>query len=185
MSGKSGWKTTKNIVVSVLGVLLALDVGLGVFLWRTSRESPEEAREEVAQLALQAKLRQAEVVRGEKIRASLPQVGRDCDKFFQDTFVDKATGYSELESDLYSIANKAGLRISDTNYKEQEVKSHGVTEITISADVEGSYSSLIQFIDGLQQSKNFYLLNNLSLGSSQVQSGGIKLQLELRTYFRS
>jgi len=183
MSAKSGWKTTKNIVMGVLGALLALDVGLGVFLWRTSRQSPEEARAEVEHLALQAKLRRAEVVRGEKIRASLPQVGKDCDSFFEETFVDKASGYSALESDLNSIANKAGLRISDKNYKEQDVKNHGVTEISIAADVEGSYSSLIQFIDGLQQSKNFYLLNNLSLGSSQ--GGVIKLQLELRTYFRS
>lgn len=183
MSAKSGWKTTKNIVVTVLAVLLAADVGLGIFLWRTSRESPEETRAEVDRLALQAKLRQAEVVRGEKIRASLPQVGRDCDKFFDDTFVDKVSGYSALESDLNSIAGKAGLHISDKNYKETDVKNHGVTEISISTDVEGSYSSIIQFIDGLQQSKNFYLLNNLSLGSSK--DGVIKLQLELRTYFRS
>jgi len=183
MTAKSHWKTTKTVVATVVGVLLAIDVGLGIFLWRTSRQSPAQARAEVERLTLQAKLRRAELVRGEKIRASLPQVGRDCDKFYETTFLDKASGYSALQSDLDSIAGKAGLRISARTYKETEVKNRGVTEIAISTDVEGNYSSIIQFIDGLQQSKNFYLLNNLSLASAK--GGEIKLQLLLRTYFRS
>lgn len=183
MTLKTHWKTTKRVVAIFLGLLLALDVALGVFLWRTSRQTPEEARAEVDRLTLQAKLRRAELARGEKIRVSLPQVGRDCDKFYQSAFLDKVSGYSALESDLSSIANKAGLHISGTNYKETEVKNRGVTLISISTGVEGSYPSIIQFIDGLEQSKNFYLLNNLSLASDKA--GEIKLQLELRTYFRS
>jgi len=183
MSAKSNWKTTKTIVAAVLGLLVAVDVGLGIFLWRSSRQSPAQARAEVARLTLQAKLRRAELARGEKIRSSLPQVGKDCDNFYQDTFLDKASGYSALESDLDSIASKAGLRISARTYKEAEVKGRGVTEISISTSVDGNYSSVIQFIDGLQQSKNFYLLNDLSLASAK--GGEIKVQLLLRTYFRS
>jgi Tfp pilus assembly protein PilO len=183
MTPKSHWKTTKTVVAVVLGLLIAMDIGLGVFVWRTSRQSPLQARAEVARLALQAKLRWAELARGEKIRASLPQVGKDCDQFYDKTFLDKASGYSALESDLDSIAGKAGLRILERTYKETELKNHGVTEISIATSVEGNYSAIIQFIDGLQQSKNFYLVNNLSLASAK--GGEIGLQLELRTYFRS
>jgi Tfp pilus assembly protein PilO len=183
MSVSSHWKTTKTVVAVVLALLLTTDVGLGIVLWRVSRQTPEDTRAEVDRLTLQAKLRRAELARGEKIRASLPQVGKDCDRFYQSAFLDKASGYSALESDLNAIADKAGLRIFDRNYKEEELKNRGVTEVTIATGVEGSYPAIIQFINGLEQSKNFYLLNNLDLASDR--GGEIKLQLELRTYFRS
>jgi Tfp pilus assembly protein PilO len=183
MSAPSTWGTIKRLMTIALALLLAADIGLAVFLWRTSRQSPAEVRSELDRLALIAKLRKAEVARGEKISASLPQVGADCEKFYQNTFLDKASGYSALDADLSTIADKAGLRMSSLNIKEKELKNHGVTEISISTGVEGNYSSVIQFINGLEQSRNFYLLNDLQLASAR--GGAIKLELDLRTYFRS
>jgi Tfp pilus assembly protein PilO len=183
MNAKSAWAHTKIVIVAALGLLLAADVALGFFLWRNSSESPEQFRSEIQRLQLQAKLREAEIARGEKIRESMPHVGRDCDSFYEDTFLSKDTGYSAIEADLNSIAEKAGLRLSGTMYKESEVKNRGVTQIAISTGVDGNYASIIQFINGLEQSKNFYLLNDLRLSSANA--GAIKLQLELRTFFRA
>lgn len=179
----TSWVIVKRLTVVALAGLLAADVALGVFLWRTSRESPAEIHAQLDHLALEAKLHKAEVARGEKISASLPQIGKDCEAFYQNTFLDKATAYSALDADLSSIAEKAGLRMSALNLKEKEIKNRGVTEISIATGVEGNYSAIIHFINGLEQSKNFYLLNDLRLGSAR--GGAIKLDLELRTYFRS
>lgn len=183
MSEKSSWAQTKKTITIALAILLAADVAAGVFLWRTSRQRPEQMRAEVQQLTLQAKLRQADVARGQKIRASLPQVGKDCSQFYQSTFLTPETGYSTIDADLSSIADKAGLHISDTNFKQSETKTHGVKEISISTSVEGNYASIIQFISGLEQSRNFYLLNDLQLTSAK--GGAIKLNLKLRSFFRA
>ncbi|HTS11801.1 MAG TPA: hypothetical protein VMH00_06770 [Candidatus Limnocylindrales bacterium] len=183
MKNEGSWSGTKRFTTIALAVLLIVDVGLGVFLWQSSRQNPEELRAQRETLALQAKLRKAEVERGRRIRASLPQIGLDCDKFYKDTFLDPATGYSAVESDFNTIADKAGLRTSATNFKEKVIKDHGVTELQISTTVDGSYSSVIQFINGLEQSKIFYLLNDLHLTSATA--GAVKLQLDLRTYFRT
>ena len=42
---------------------------------------------------------------------------------------------------------------------------------------------MIQFINGLEHSKNFYLLHALELDTSS--SGIIRLKLGVRTYFRT
>lgn len=183
MSEKSGWQHTKKRITVALAILLAADVAAGVFLWRTSRQRPEQMRAEVQRLTLQSKLRQADVSRGQKIRASLPQAGRDCSQFYETAFLTPDTGYSAIAADLSSIADKAGLRVSDTTYKESETRTHGVKEISISTSVEGNYPSIIHFISGLEQSRNFYLLNDLQLTSAK--GGAIKLNLRLRTFFRA
>mgnify|MGYP001608520988 FL=1 len=66
--------------------------------------------------------------------------------------------------------------------KERPLETRGVTEVTVSATVEGDYVSVVRFINGLERSDNFYLLDSLGLASST--GGSIKLNLQLRTYFR-
>lgn len=166
-----------------LGLLLAADVAAGIFLWRMSLQKPAEMRSQLKTLELRAKLGEADVARGTKIRSSLPQVEKDCGKFYQTAFLDEASGYSSVDADLSSIADKAGLRISDTIFKEKDVKTHGVKEVSIATTVEGNYPAIIQFISGLERSKNFYLLNDLQLNSAKA--GAIRLQLNLRTFFRT
>jgi Tfp pilus assembly protein PilO len=183
MSETTGWARTKTIITVALAILIAADIGVGVFFWRTSQQKPAEMRAELDHLRLEAKLREADVRRAEKIRASLPEVGKDCDNFYQSAFLDGSSGYSSVDADLSSIADKVGLRISDTTYKKSDASKNGVQEVAISTTVEGNYAAVIQFISGLEQSKNFYLLNDLSLTSAKA--GAIQLQLKLRTFFRA
>ncbi len=175
-----GWKLWTGIT---LGVVLALDLALAVFLWRASLQRPEAVRAQRDHLALQAKKLRADVERGEKIRASLPQAGKDCDAFYQTSFLDSPTGYSRIESDLDAIATKAGVKISGFTFKQKELKDRGVTEIEIATNLDADYPAVIQFINGLERSKNFYLLDSLRLASATT--GGIRLDLELHTYFRT
>jgi hypothetical protein len=174
------WKLWVGIA---LGALLAADLGLGVFLWRGAVQDPRALRAERDRLAVQAKLLRADVERGAKIRSSLAKAGQDCDAFYRQSFLDSASGYSQIEADLAGIASHAGVKTSGFGFKRQEVKDRGVTEITITTGVEADYPGVFRFINGLERSKNFYLLKELRLES--VATGGIKLNLELHTYFRT
>jgi Tfp pilus assembly protein PilO len=179
----SSWQTWKKWTGAALALLLVADIALAFLLWRSSSIGPVEMRAQRDDLALQARLLKADVERGEKIRASLPQVGKDCEDFYQRSFLSASTGYSSVETDLGAIAAKAGLKTSGFAFTQHDVKDRGVTEMTITTSVDGNYESVIQFINGLERSRNFYLLNNLSLTSAT--SGEVKLQLELQTYFRT
>jgi hypothetical protein len=173
------WKRWTGIA---LAALLAVDLALASFLWQASREGPEVMRVRRDHLAAQAKLLRADVDRGDRVRASLPQAGKDCDSFYHQTFLDASTGYSRIAADLGGIASRAGVRTSGFAFKQKEIKDRGVTEISIGTSVEADYPAVIQFINGLERSKNFYLLDGLHL--TAATAGGIRLQLELHTYFR-
>jgi len=183
MKLETNWRTWKLAISIALAVLIVADLALIFVLWQAAREGPQAMRAQRDRLAAQAKLLKADVKRGEKIRESLPQIGKDCDAFYHDRFLNAATGYSAIEADLVELTGKAGLKTTGFTFKQKDVKDHGVTEISIETGVSGDYPSIIRFINDLEHSKNFYLLDNLRLESAST--GGIRLSLDLRTFFRS
>jgi hypothetical protein len=183
MNPSGNWQTWKKLVGAALGLLLLADIALAVFLWNGSRQGPDALRAERNDLALQAKLLRADLRRGESIRGSLPQVGADCDAFYKNSFLDAKTGYSRIESDLGAIAQKSGVQTPSLSFRQVQVEGRGVTEIEIKTAVDADYPSVIRFVNGLERSKNFYLVDELSLASEAA--GSIQLEITMHTYFRT
>ncbi|MFZ3216883.1 MAG: hypothetical protein WA192_12560 [Candidatus Acidiferrales bacterium] len=179
------WLVWKKWITIALALLFAADLGLVYVRWQGSREGAESLSAQRDRLKLQAKLLHADVARGTQIRNALSGEGREYDNFYHTAFLSAETGYSTIEADLGSIAAKANLRTSGITFSQKEVKGRGVDEIKIADTVEGDYPAIIQFINGLEHSKNFYLLGNLKLDSANAAAGGIRLHLELSTYFRT
>ncbi|MGA7623121.1 MAG: hypothetical protein WCA38_09730 [Candidatus Acidiferrales bacterium] len=180
----TSWKIWKKIIVAAVVVVFAADLGLVYVLWQSSREGAATMAAQRDHLALQAKLLKADVARGEQIRQSLSGVGKEYDGFYKTAFLGTTEGYSAIDEDLGSIADKAKLKSSGITFQEKEVKGRGVEEVQIADTVEGDYPAIIQFINGLERSKYFYLLSDLKLDSATT-GPGIRLHLELRTYFRT
>jgi hypothetical protein len=178
--GLQNWKRWIRIA---LAVPLILDLGLILYLWQGGRGNPREIRAEVGRQTTEAKLLRADVDRGDKIRASLPQAGKDADSFYQQSFLDTSTGYSRIESDLGAIAAQSGVRTSGFTFKQKATKEPGVTQISITTSLEADYPAVIRFINGIERSKNFYLLDEMQLKS--VSTGGLSLQLELHAFLRT
>jgi hypothetical protein len=183
MNSARGLQNWKRWIWIALAVLLVLDLGLAVYLWQGGRGDPQEIRAEVSRQTTEAKLLRADVDRGEKIRASLPQAGKDAEAFYQQSFLGASTGYSRIESDLGAIAAQAGVRTSGFTFKEIATKESGVSQISVTTSVEADYPAVIRFINGIERSKNFYLLDQMDLKS--VSTGALSLQLELHAFLRT
>jgi Type II secretion system (T2SS), protein M subtype b len=183
MSGDRTSQKWKRSVSIALAVPLVLDLGLAIYLWQGGHGNPREVRAELSRLVTQAKLLRADVNRGERIRSSLPEAGEEANAFYRNSFLDASTGYSQIESDLGAIAAQAGVRTSGFTFKETPIKGRGVTEISITTSLDAGYPAVIQFINGIERSKNFYLLDRLQINSAST--GGLRLDLELHAFLRT
>ena len=175
----------KRVILTLLSLLVAADIALGVYSWQLSSvpRTPQSAFEKEN---LELKLLRGDIEHAQSIRDDMPKTRQDCHKFEQ-SLPPASTGDSVIYSQLYEIASQSGLHIVSLANKQKSVENRGLSEVSIDATVSGEYGSVVRFVNGLQRSPTFYILDGLALSSDtqeQKAGGPIRVGLHIRTYFR-
>lgn len=175
----------KRIILVVLGLLVAADLGLAIYSWRLA-SSPHRPQKELDVLKMKMMVLKGDIDSAQDIKDHMPATRKDCEKFEQ-SLLPASTGYSTIIAELDEIAKKSGgLQMTLTN-KEKELSNRGMTELTLDATVSGDYGSIVRFVNGLQRSERLYIVDGLALASdtqNQNGNGPIRVGLHIRTYFR-
>ena len=175
-------KSTQKLIRWLLVAVLVADLALAAVNWKIAA-APRDPEDELHTLRQQRALLAADVARAKKIRADLPDVERNSGAFFQQQIMPAQSGYSALIDNLGALARTAGVRTGNITYREGAPDKRGVIEVEIGASVSGDYPNIVRFINGLEHSDTFYVLDSLTLGAGSA--GGLGLNLHLRTYFRT
>jgi hypothetical protein len=171
-----------NIVRGVLAVILIADAILIGVQWKLN-SSPHVQASDLNRLALMEKQYRADNTRLERFKTELPTDEKQWDEFFTTHFNPAGAGYSAISEDLGGLSRSAGLRSDTISFHQHAPDARGLMQIDITTAVEGDYDSLIQFLNKLEHSDNFYVLDNITLAPSTV--GRLRLNVQLRTYFRT
>jgi type IV pilus assembly protein PilO len=179
-------KLTRSNVLSVLNLhiagvalLLILNLVLGVRLflnWNTLRASgPEQLQQE--QMTYRALEIETRPLRGlpQKVDLSRSQA----DEFYATRF---PTAYSTISAAITDLATKNSVRLTRVSYTPTPAIP-GLAELRMDASLSGEYAPLMHFINGLERSKTFFLVNGLTLTGQQ--GGMVNLRLRLITYLHA
>jgi hypothetical protein len=166
----------------LLAAVLLADLALAAVNWKMAA-APGDSQDELRLLRQQRALLAADIARAKRIRADLPDIQRNSIAFFQQAIMPAQSGYSALSQDFGALAHAAGVRTGNITYHEGPPDKRGVVQVEIGATVSGDYPNIVRFINGLEHSDAFYVLDNLTLGAGS--GGGLGLNLHLRTYFRT
>lgn len=175
----------KRLIGGGVALLILGDVAMAVFSWELA-SAPRTPRQQFSAEMQQHDLLKADIKRALDIQAKIPAIQKDCDQFEQ-SLLSNSSGYSSVTFELGNTAKKAGIQLEDLSFKPTEIASRKMTEVAIDATISGDYKSVIQFLNGLQRSKNLYEVDSLALASetaSQAPAGIIKVAVHLKTYFR-
>jgi len=103
-------------------------------------------------------------------------------------YVDRLpTAYSTVAAQLGTLAHANNVRLSRVQYKQAPgldgPPEAALTEVDMDATLTGDYRPLMQFLNGLERSRTFFMVNSITL--SGQQSGTVNLRMRLLTYLRS
>jgi Tfp pilus assembly protein PilO len=171
-----------NMIRVILAIILLADAVLIGVQWRLNG-SPHVQPAELNRLGMMEKQYRADNNRLERFKSELPADEKQWDEFFTTHFHPAGAGYSAISEDLGDLSRAAGLRSDTISFHQHEADARGLMQVDIATAVEGDYDSLVQFLNKLEHSENFYVLDSLTLASSSL--GKLRLNVQLRTYFRT
>jgi hypothetical protein len=184
---RSDFRLRRNVVLGVVGALILADVAMGLYSLKmaSTQISPQQ---EIAEQSRQVKLLKADVGRATAIERDMPKIKADCDRF-DASLPPAGAGYSVISSELSELGRDAGLQISTLGFHARELDSRGVTEVAVDATVTGDYKSVVHFLNGMQRSINYYVVESLTLGTEAAggasAQGPVKVALHMKSYFKN
>jgi len=178
------FKLERRLIIFALVLLVAADVALAVWGWNLS--AGRQPQEELAVMTRNRDLLRADITRAQEIRRKIPAIQEDCDKF-EESLYPASKGYSSVSAELDSIASKSGLSIESSGFHQSDVKGRDLQEVEIETTVDGSYSQVVHFLNGLQRSQNVYAVEELEAKADTMQgsNGRVRVQMHIKTYFRT
>jgi type IV pilus assembly protein PilO len=176
----------KMVLLTLVVAFFAADAALASLAIGAAATKETPQHQLAAQITLLRLLR-ADVKRAREIQQEIPKTKADC-TLFENSLPAAGTGYSLISAELQDLSQKSGAQISSLSFHPADKASHGITEVALDASVSGDYKSVVQFVNGLQQSKNHYVVDNLSLANERGGPGSkssLRVNLHLRSYLKA
>jgi Tfp pilus assembly protein PilO len=162
-----------------IGAMVAVDVlALGIIV-SPLVGSTAARKTELNQLwqELQARTREVEPLRG--LDKKIPVAEQQINLFYRDRLPGRE---SEIAEALGKLASQSGVKLLQAKYKFGDQEAVQLRPVLVEADIEGSYPELARFVNALERSQVFFIVDSVSLAE---QNGPVRLQLKLETYMKT
>jgi hypothetical protein len=179
----SSWKEPRILLRGVMGALLAANLAAAVIAFKPFGGSADDLQREEAALNRQLSGLRDHVAKSKQLVAKMQNARKDTDLFMAKYVTDEHSGASTILDELARIATEAGVRPLPQSYNEQEIKgSDGMKMVSVTEGCEGNYASLAKFINLLDRSPRFLIIEGLQTSAPQQNGAPLTVQLKIDTF---
>jgi Tfp pilus assembly protein PilO len=178
------WSSPQTLVRIALGVLLVANVVAAGFAFHIWGDSPQDLESKIEATQSQLAIARAQLNRGKQM-ASKISLARDQGGSFINTYMTprKAT-YSTILGELNQMAAAAGVKTRETALTRDAVEgSNSLSMLTVTAGYETSYPNLLKFVNLLDKSQRFLIIDTLQ-AAPQASTGLLLVTIKLYTFVR-
>ncbi|HET9803508.1 MAG TPA: hypothetical protein VFP96_09735, partial [Candidatus Acidoferrum sp.] len=113
---------------------------------------------------------------------------KDCERFEQ-SLPTVDTVSSTVAGDLGDVAKKSGIQLTGVVFRDKEKEKDAglrtISERTMDATIAGGYGGVVKFLNGLQKSPNFYVVDSLEVATEANTPNVLRVVIHMRTFFRA
>lgn len=172
----------RALIRLVLGVLVTLNVGAAVLLWRPWSASPEQMEQQLAALRQQIRQREAALERLKTIVDKVEKARTQGDEFIDQYFIPRRAASSIIITELREAAGRAGVRQAEHTFAFEPIEGSDELEMmTISGNYEGSYQNLVEFVNLLDRSPRLVIVDTLT-AVPQRTAGALNVNLKMNAF---
>lgn len=170
----------------VLGVLVVANLVAALMAFKPWGGSAEELARQQEALRQQAASMQARLAKTKALVGKAQRARTEGDNFLAEYTTDRRTTFSTIAAELERTAKEAGIQAKPTSFEMQPVDgSDTLFQLSINAGFEGSYTNLIKFVNLLDKSPRFLIIESLQAAPQQTNAGDqLNVAIKLDTFIR-
>ena len=175
--------TTRKRFQTVAVILSAIAVGAALLVFLPLRPSAGQKEADLNAAKLRSKQLEAEVEPLRSLPDKLVKARADIATFYKERFPDR---FSAIPETIGNLSSEHGVRLSDVKYETNETNFSGIQEVTMEANLSGDYAKVVRFINALERSKVFLLVDRITLAEEgDAGRGEVRLQIRILSVLRS
>jgi type IV pilus assembly protein PilO len=177
-------KEPRVLLRAVIGTLLAANLVAAVMAFKPFGGSAADLRREQQALRVQLGRLQARAATSKRLVEKVETARREGDQFLAKYVMDRRTMSSTIQDELNRTAKEAGIKALPATLDLEPIEGSDTLEmISISAGYEGTYANLTKFVNLLDKSPRFLIIENMQ---TAPQQGGqaLNVTLKLDTFVR-
>jgi Tfp pilus assembly protein PilO len=174
----------KLVARIILGVLLLANLIAAFFVFQPVGGSAEELERQIAETQSQVQQQQAALGRMRKLVSRIEQARTTGDDFLGKYFMDRRTASSAIVGELDAAAKSAGMKPKERSFTYDPIEgTDAFSMMTVVANYEGTYGDLLQFVNKLDKSERFLIIDTL-VAAPQQNSPTLNVQIKFNAFVR-
>lgn len=182
------YRSRRRMLLSLLLLLLLVNALFFVVLLKPAGERAREQREGLDRLRADVKTRRETISRLRRIAQNLGDAQRQDAEFYRTKFLPKTIGFSIIMEEVDKIARGNRVRKGAVSYSLADVRNRpDLNQVEITTVVEGDYGNIVQFINQVEKSPLFLIIDNITAAGGAPMAGQprvVRLSLRLVTFFQ-
>src|SRR5690242_9445796 len=175
---KAALRDPRVLVRALLAVLLAANLGAAVMAFKPFGGSADDLRRERGELQARLAQLQTHLAQTRKLASKVQSARVEGDNFLDRYVTDRRTMSSTIFEEMDRTAQQAGIKPRDRNVELSPIEGSDTLEMmSITAGYEGPYESLEKFVNLLDRSPRFLIIESLV---AAPQQGGQMLNVTLK-----
>ena len=167
-SFKAAIKDPRVVMRSVIGALLAANLVAAVIALKPFGGSAEDLRRQQSDATRQLAILGKRLAETRYLVSKVESARRDGDQFLSTYFTDRRTTYSTIIEELDRTSQAAGIKPRDRNVELNAIEGSDTLQMmSLTAGFEGDYASLEKFINLLDKSPRFLIIESLQAAPQQ------------------
>jgi type IV pilus assembly protein PilO len=178
-------KEPKVLVRAGLGVLLVANLIAAVFAFHLAGASPEGINNELTAARLRLVAAQNRLNRSKMLAGRIDKGREEGSAFIANYLTTRRHTYSTIINEITETAKTAGMNMKEATIAPLDAieGSDDLDMMTISVNFEGGYAQLIKFVNLLDRSPRFLIIESLQ-AAPQPKGDILTVNIKLNTFIR-
>ena len=168
----------------LIGALVLANLAAFFLLVKPVGGSAADLESQLANLQMQIKRQQLSLGSARNLAGKMEGARTEHERFMQNYFMDRRTMSSTILSEIKDSAAAAGLVPKEHSFGFEPIEgTENLGMMTITANYEGTYADLVKFVNLIDRSKRFLIIDNIQ-AAPQQQGGKLVSRFKINAFVR-